>query len=297
LALRPDVFAALTLMAMVPQPTLAQTTDLQAGEIAYDAGRFGAAQQHWLKAADAGNATAAFDLGLLCDLGQGVPESAETAFRWYLRSADEGLAEAQLNVGVMYDSGRGVAADQARAAIWYARAAIQGNARAAFNIGQLYQNGEGVTRNPAVARAWYELAAGKIPVAGYRARLLTDKPAGEGSRTLIPPVPEWPGSGLAPMASIAGNATQLVWLAPPEPVPVVYFVELRGLAAGHFKELASGYEPVSAFAATLPGAGTFAWRVYAVSVDGSNYVVSPWSVFTKVSDGTVTFSAPAVPHP
>jgi TPR repeat protein len=129
LALRSNLFGWLVLAALVPQAACAQTQSLQAGQVAFDAANFGAAQHYWLQAANAGDPRAAFDLGLLYDLGEGVPESDEIAFRWYLRAANEGLADAQINVGVMYDSGRGVTANQTLAAIWYARAAVQGNGR------------------------------------------------------------------------------------------------------------------------------------------------------------------------
>ena len=278
------------------RPTFAQTSELYAGETAYEAGRLGEAQQQWLKAAETGNAQAAFDIGLLHDIGEGVPENAEVAFQWYLRAARENLPDGQLNVGVMYDSGRGVAADKKQAAIWYARAAIQGNARAAFNLGQLCQNGEGLNRNPAVARAWYELAARQIPAANARAKALSNQPVGDGQSALMPPTPAWPTSSLKPIAQ--GDAIQLVWLAPPEPTHVVYFVELGRLREGHFQELASAYAPVSAYATTLSNAGTFAWRVYVVSIDGSEYVASPWSVFVKTADEPeVVSTMPLAPGP
>ena len=57
--------------------------------------------------------------------------------------ADAGEASAQFNLGWMYTEGRGVPQDDAEAIAWYRRAAEQGNADAQFNLGWMYANGRG----------------------------------------------------------------------------------------------------------------------------------------------------------
>ncbi len=69
------------------------------------------------------------------DNGQGVPEDDAEAVRWYRLAADQGNATAQFNLGVMYDTGRGVPQDDAEAVRWYRLAADQGDADAQFNLG------------------------------------------------------------------------------------------------------------------------------------------------------------------
>ena len=81
------------------------------------------------------------------------------SFGEVLRSAEEGVAAAQVLLGIMYDLGRGVPEDDAEAVKWYRLAADQGNADAQFNLGNRYANGEGVPRNDVTAYAWWNIAA------------------------------------------------------------------------------------------------------------------------------------------
>ena len=52
-----------------------------------------------------------------------------TAFYLWNQKAAQGDAEAQYNLGLMYDKGEGVPEDDAEAVRWYQKAAAQGNAR------------------------------------------------------------------------------------------------------------------------------------------------------------------------
>ena len=55
--------------------------------------------------------------------GEGVPEDAAEALRWYRLAADQGLARAQVNLGNMYATGDGVPEDDVQAYMWYDLAA------------------------------------------------------------------------------------------------------------------------------------------------------------------------------
>jgi hypothetical protein len=262
----------------------ARAGSLEDGNAAFNAGRYGDALNAWSAAAGSGNAEADFDLGLLYDLGNGVPESAETAFRWYKRAAEAGLGTAAFNVAVMYDSGRGAPPDRTQAAVWYARAAALGDRRAAFNLGQLYELGQGVPRNIAAAIAWYKVAAADIPEAGVKASALAAQHPTGLAGALVPPLPAWPTGDRAVPLSGPHPAVQLVWTAPVEPHRVTYFVELQARQNGNFNELTASYVATSALAVTLPDkGGDFAWRVYAVAADGSGYASSPWTGFATAS--------------
>ena len=59
-------------------------------------------------AAEQGDADAQFNLGLMYDAGEGVPQNYTEAARWFRMAAEQGFADAQLNLGYMYDTGRGV---------------------------------------------------------------------------------------------------------------------------------------------------------------------------------------------
>jgi Sel1 repeat len=283
-ALRPGALAGLVVLLSVAvieagASSGARASDLEDGNVAFDAGQYHHALKLWSAAAQAGDPQAAFNLGLLYDLGDGVAESAETAFTWYRRAAQAGLPSAAFNVGVMYDSGRGAPADRAEAAIWYARSAALGEARAAFNLGQLYEWGQGVPRNIDAAIAWYTAAAPTIAAAASKATALAGQRAAPGTGPLVPPSPAWPTDGSAVPLAGQKPAVQLVWTAPAEPSPVTYFVELQASESGSFREITSSYVPTTALAVTLPDDQNFAWRVYAVATDGSAYAPSAWTRF------------------
>ena len=82
-----------------------------------------------------------------------------TALNEFLPLAKEGDAIAQFNLGVMYDGGQGVPQDYAEAARWYRKAAGQGNANAQFSLGLVYAKGQTVKRDYIEAYMWLNLAA------------------------------------------------------------------------------------------------------------------------------------------
>ena len=81
--------------------------------------------------AEAGDATAQWNLGFAYDLGLGVSEDDAEAVRWYRMAAEQGNARAQNSLGLMYATGEGVVQDDARAYLWLnlAVAASQGEDR------------------------------------------------------------------------------------------------------------------------------------------------------------------------
>jgi tetratricopeptide (TPR) repeat protein len=94
------------------------------------------AAAHWYHiAADKGNATAQYNVGLMYYTGTGVATDDAQAFEWFRRAAAQGLADAQNYLGRMYDDGRGVERSWPAAAGWYRLAADQGNVNAWFNLG------------------------------------------------------------------------------------------------------------------------------------------------------------------
>ena len=110
-------------------------------------------------AADQGNASAQFNLGVMYADGQGVPQDHGEAAKWYRKAADQGNASAQFNLGVVYANGQGAPQDYGEAAKWYRKAADQGNASAQFNLGVVYANGQGAPQDYVLAYMWINLAA------------------------------------------------------------------------------------------------------------------------------------------
>jgi len=109
--------------------------------------------------AEAGEAIAQYNLGVMYANGEGVPEDDAEAVRWYRLSAEQGDANAQNNLGIMYRDGDGVPEDDAEAVRWYRLAAEQGNAYAQHNLGIMYASGQGVPKGDVLAYMWYNLAA------------------------------------------------------------------------------------------------------------------------------------------
>jgi TPR repeat protein len=80
--------------------------------------------------AHGGEARAQYDLGLMYDNGQGVPQSDAKAREWYERAAQQGEPRAQYNLGLMYLNGQGIPTDIVKAYFWVSLSASRGNARA-----------------------------------------------------------------------------------------------------------------------------------------------------------------------
>ena len=83
-----------------------------------------------LALAEQGDAFGQNYLGLMYDIGQGVPQDYKAAVKWYSLAAEQGNAKAQSNLGVMYVNGQGVPQDYKAAVKWYSLAAEQGRADA-----------------------------------------------------------------------------------------------------------------------------------------------------------------------
>ena len=109
--------------------------------------------------ANAGDAEAQFNLGVMYDAGLGVPQDLVEAVAWYRQAAEQGDADAQYNLGVAYANGLGVPQDLVEAVAWCRQAAEQGYADAQYNLGLMYANGEGVPQDAVEAVAWYRQAA------------------------------------------------------------------------------------------------------------------------------------------
>ena len=84
--------------------------------------------------AELGMAAAQYNLALMYDNGEGVPENDAEAVKWFRKAADQGVAEAQYNLGYMYAKGEGVPENDIRAYVWWSMAKTQGNTKAAGNL-------------------------------------------------------------------------------------------------------------------------------------------------------------------
>lgn len=114
-----------------------------------------------IRAAEAGAAEAAQELGDRYREGDGVEQSDSLAVRWYSVGARLGDAQAQNNLGSMLLNGIGCDADAVAAVPWYRASAEQGNAVAQFNLGLRYLHGSGVEPDDRTAGDWIARAAGQ----------------------------------------------------------------------------------------------------------------------------------------
>ena len=101
--------------------------DFQKGVTAYESGDYATALREWKPLAQQGYASAQYNLGLMYDNGQGVPQDDKTAVKWYRLAAEQGYASAQFNLGVMYGMGTGIIQDWVYAHMWGIIAASNGN--------------------------------------------------------------------------------------------------------------------------------------------------------------------------
>ena len=113
------------------------------------------------QAAEQGDATAQFNLGVMYAKGEGVPQDDAAAVRWYRLAAEQGHASAQGTLGAMYAIGRGVPQDDVEAGLWYRLAAEQGHASAQGALGGMYMNGQGVPQDDETAHVWLNVAASR----------------------------------------------------------------------------------------------------------------------------------------
>ena len=83
--------------------TVALAGDFEDGEAAFQRGDYATALTIFRTLAEQGDAFAQNNLGVMYDLGHGVPQDDNQAFDWYARAAKQGNAFARYNIETMYD--------------------------------------------------------------------------------------------------------------------------------------------------------------------------------------------------
>uniref|UniRef100_UPI0034DB59C1 tetratricopeptide repeat protein n=1 Tax=Burkholderia gladioli TaxID=28095 RepID=UPI0034DB59C1 len=113
-----------------------------------------------LPAAEAGDAAAAYYVGLIYRSGYGVSADPAEAARWFTRAARQALPAAQFMLANAYRDGAGVPRDEARALALYRSAAEHELPEALQALAMAYRSGElGVKRDEDAYHAqWLEAA-------------------------------------------------------------------------------------------------------------------------------------------
>jgi localization factor PodJL len=114
----------------------------------------------WLeRAANSGDAMAAYRLGTLYERGRGVPTNTAKAIQLYGIAAKQGNRKAMHNLAVAFADGAGVAKNLQQAAQWFTKAAQLGLSDSQFNLAVLYERGMGEPQSLTEAYKWYAIAA------------------------------------------------------------------------------------------------------------------------------------------
>jgi UDP-N-acetylglucosamine transferase subunit ALG13 len=85
-----SLFGWLAIFALAVAAGPAPATDFDAGVAAFQAGDYGAALDAWLPLAEADDADAQHNVGVIHEQGLGVPQDFAAAAEWYRRAAENG---------------------------------------------------------------------------------------------------------------------------------------------------------------------------------------------------------------
>jgi TPR repeat protein len=153
---RPSVLVLALSLAMAS--VVAWSADFKKGWDAYNSLDYGTAKSEWEPLAEAGDAKAAYGMGLLYGNGFGVDMNDELALKYYGIAAQKGHADAAFNLAVMHQNGWGVPASDEVANKWYRTAAEKGNTEAQMALGRYYAMDFLDTYDPVQAFKWFNLA-------------------------------------------------------------------------------------------------------------------------------------------
>ena len=112
-----------------------------------------------LRAAEAGSAQAAFNVGVMYERGFVVERDSSRAVEWYRKAVDGNMPAAKHNLALLLRDGKGAPRDAKRAIELLHSAARQGMAASMFSLGDMYERGDAGQVDPAAALAWFAIAA------------------------------------------------------------------------------------------------------------------------------------------
>lgn len=129
------------------------------GLIALQQKQYLQANQHFLKAADQGDAAAAYELWRLYQQGPaGIQQNHNQALQWLLVAAYYGMAQAQMELSSQYRLSTSIPHAQEHAMYWLQAAAAQSHPLADFRLAQAYEQGLGTEVDYRKAQQYYQRA-------------------------------------------------------------------------------------------------------------------------------------------
>ena len=103
-----------------------------------------------------GHPAAQYNLGVMHEWGNGVPQNNVKALKWYRLSAEQSHKDAQNNLGAMLSKGEGVEQDFVKALKWFVVAAGNGSegGRKNIDIVEKRMSSEQITQAKKLALEW-----------------------------------------------------------------------------------------------------------------------------------------------
>lgn len=112
-------------------------------------------------AASQNNPVGQFNLGLLYEMGKGVPVDYKKAGALYTQAAEQGHVQSMVQLADMYFNGSAGYRDEDKALEWYKKAAQSGDREALYQLGLMSETGVAMALDSAAAVRYYTQAADK----------------------------------------------------------------------------------------------------------------------------------------
>lgn len=116
---------------------------------------------HWYEAAaKQGDEMACYNMGVMCECGEGVPQDYKKAVQYYQKAVRLGSDDALFSLGLLYEDGLGVERNPKKGLECIQNAADNGQPEALVEMGERSLNGTGGVRRNLKDAIWYfEIAA------------------------------------------------------------------------------------------------------------------------------------------
>lgn len=120
---------------------------------------FAGAHAIYLSLANQNDPKACYNLGLMYQEGDGVPQNMDEAVKWYTKAADLQYRDAQYTLGALVFQRQIHSISYPQAAAYYEQAANLGHVKSQLNLGMLYFRGDVIAQDLPAAVHWLSLAA------------------------------------------------------------------------------------------------------------------------------------------
>ena len=127
-----QILPAILLLVMMVVPVYAN--DFQEGLDAIHETNYEKALEKLIPLAEHGHPAAQYNIGVMHEWGNGVPQDNANALKWYKRSAEHSHKDAQNNLGALYSKGEGTEQNFIEALKWFIISAENGSEGGQKNI-------------------------------------------------------------------------------------------------------------------------------------------------------------------